>query len=285
MNQRILYYLLIIILLNQTLAQAYDEIIKDSTSCTSHQDRNTCSSVKLSSGIYQCCRVDTTTFIYGEHSASMCSIQIKPIKILQEELEKETTKALYKEMWGYIFYSHGPSTISIMKALLNYDCIDGKATVKFGFDTYTNEEIKILQSENHCMSYFYGFNEFTSKEECFNSVLLPSSEKLGLTCGYFEFNIKYSDGTSENIKSCNIFNKDVITSARLDDKSKESFESFVHSNQDDGKIVLSYQVAFSDDEGNNVVYDSLTQRINLKNSQKIISTVKYLIFISLLLIL
>lgn len=198
-------------------------------------------------------------------------------------MERETTKALYKEIWGYVTNN----MIQSSKIEMTYFCKDGTASTRFGFDTYTDEEIKILKSKNHCMSYFYGYNTFASKEECFNSEILPSSKKVGLSCGYYEFNIKFSDGTSKNIKSCNIFNKDVITNGHLDDKSKESFESFVNSNTDNDKIALSYVVEFSDDKGNSIVYDSLTQSINKNsnNSQKMISLVNYLLFISLLLIL
>ena len=290
MSKRIFFSLLILMLCYQTLSQSYEEILKDSTKCYANENINTCTNVKLSLDNLQCCKVSTTTYTSyyysydNPYTISICSIQVAPIKIVQEELEKETTKALYKETWGYVTnsFAYGASN---SKVEMVYSCEDGTATMRFGFDTYTNEEIEILQSDNHCLSYFYGINEFTSKEDCFNSVLLPSSKNVGLSCGYFEFNIKYTDGTSENIKSCSIFNKDVITSSHLDDKSKENFETFVQTNKDDDKTVLSYVVALSDDQGNSAVYDSLTQSINPENSEKKITLVKYLLFISLLLIL
>lgn len=282
MNQRISFYLIIIILFNQILSQNYEEMMEDSQKCFAHQDTNTCSSVKLTSGFYQCCKMFQYIYVPSYPISNLgCSIQINPIKAFNEEMEKETTKALFKEIWGYAIYNFGAGTS--MKMEMTYTCKDGTASMKFGFDTYTDEEKEILGSENHCLRYIYGMNEFTSKEECFNSELLPSSKKVGLSCGYFEFNIKYSDGTSENFKTCNLFNKDVITNGHLDDKSKETLESFVNSNADDEKIVLSYVVDFSDDKGNKVVYDSLTQSI--KSSGKMISLVKYLLYLTLLLIL
>lgn len=282
MNQRISFYLIIIILFNQVLSQNFEQIMDDSQKCIAHQDKNTCSSVKLTSGIYQCCKL--FQYVYNPSypfSNSICSIQINPIKAFNEEMEKETTKALFKEIWGYALYNMGAG--SNMKMEMTYTCKDGTASMKFGFDTYTDEEKEILRSENHCMRYIYGINDFTTKEECFNSVILPSSKNVGLSCGYFEFNIKYSDGTSENFKSCNIFNKDVITNGHLDDKTKETLQTFVNNNADDEKIVLSYVVDFSDDKGHKVVYDSITQSI--KSSGKMLSLVKYLFYITLLLIL
>ena len=75
---------------------------------------------------------------------------------------------------------------------MTYDCPDGKVTTKFGYDTYTEEEIDILQSDEHCLDYLYNYRTFSSKQECYDSLLLPSSINLGLTCGYYKYSIKYS---------------------------------------------------------------------------------------------
>lgn len=289
MKKQFLYYFLYIIFCHQILSQINEEIMEDAQLCYANKDINTCASVKLNSEIYQCCKVSTKTYYNSYNGPSsitinFCSIQVDPIKTFNEEMERESTKALYKEIWGYVV-NNVVTSAENSKTEMTYDCKDGTGTFKFGFDTYTDEEIEILQSENHCLSYFYGLNNFTSKEECFNSELLPSSKKVGLSCGYFEFNIKYSDDTSQTIKSCNVFNKDIITNNHLDDKSKESFESFVNTNKNNEKTVISFVVAFSDDKGNSVVYDSLTQSIKKNSSKKIIFTIKYLLYLSLLLIL
>lgn len=57
---------------------------------------------------------------------------------------------------------------------MDYNCKDGNATYLFGYDTYTNEEIKVLKSDNHCLRFIYNdylYNSSTSKENCFNSDL------------------------------------------------------------------------------------------------------------------
>ena len=157
--------------------------------------------------------------------------------------------------------------------------------MSFGFDTYTSEEIKVLQDENHCLNYFYGLNiENQTKQNCFNAVILQSSKDAGLTCGYYEFNIKYSDGTSENFKTCHLFNNAAISRGQLDERTKESFQSFVKDNQDNGKYVVSYKVALSDKNGNSVEYDSLTQSLSKSSSTIITPMIKYLVFIYLLLL-
>lgn len=290
MKKQFIFDFLFIILCHQILSQIDEQIKEDAQKCRDNEDINTCTNVKLKSGIYQCCKATYTSYSNYYYSSSssntlnLCLVQIDTIKTFNEEMERKSTKALYKEIWGYVVYSVVKPDVD-SKIEMIYNCKDGTWAFRFGFDTYTDEEIEILQSENHCMSYFYGLNEFTSKEECFNSEILPSSKKAGLSCGYFEFNIKYSDGTSQTIKSCNIFNKDIITNNHLDDKSKENFESFVNTNKNNEKTVVSFVVALSDDKENSVVYDSLTQSIKTNNSEKMICLIKYLLYLFLLIIL
>ena len=107
----------------------------------------------------------------------------------------------------------GTGTSDKIETIYKYK--DGNATMRYGFDTYTEEEKNILKSDDHCLGYFYDFNEFTSKEDCFDSVILPSSKKAGLSVDILNLIL---DGTSKNIKSCYIFNKDVITNDYLNDK-------------------------------------------------------------------
>lgn len=218
---------------------------------------------------------------YGpfDFSLDSCSIQMKPIKLFNEEMERDTTKALYKEIYGYVINNVVTGVgVGESKTEMIFNCPDGTGTMRFGFDTYTSEEEKILKSDNHCLRYFYKLNAFDSKEDCFDSDILPSSKKVGLSCGYFAVNVKYSDGTSETIESCNIFNKDIINSNHLDDKSRENFETFVNTNKDGNKNVISFIAELSGEQGNNIVYDSLTGKINENNSEKI-TLAKYLLFV------
>ena len=54
-----------------------------------------------------------------------------------------------------------------------YTCRDGTASMRFGFDKYTSEELEVLNDDNHCLSYFYSFqDEEPAKEDCFEAVIL-----------------------------------------------------------------------------------------------------------------
>ena len=287
MNQITLSFFLLFLLVSQIIAQNYENLQQDITTCISHNDKTTCTNVELSSGIYQCCLVATTAYTnYGAYSTSFCSVQVTPIKTFKEVMEMESTKALYKEIWGYVSNVVVPGA-SKGKTEMVYTCRDGTASMRFGFDTYTSEELEVLNDDNHCLSYFYSFqDEEPAKEDCFEAVILQSSKDAGLTCGYYEFNIKYSDGTSKTYKTFNLFNSEATSKGQLDDKSKESFETYITSVKEDGKTVISYKVVLSDDKGNSVVYDSLTKSISSSstNSGAMTSLFKYLLLINLLLL-
>ena len=62
---------------------------------------------------------------------------------------------------------------------------------------YTEEEIKILESDNHCLTYFepilkhIGSNRRNvTRETCYKASLLPSTKEEGISCGYMEIFIE-----------------------------------------------------------------------------------------------
>ena len=98
MNQITLSFFLLFLLVSQIIAQNYENLQQDITTCISYKDKTTCTNVELSSGIYQCCLVETTAYTnYRAYSTSFCSVQVTPIKTFKEVMEMESTKALYKK--------------------------------------------------------------------------------------------------------------------------------------------------------------------------------------------
>ena len=281
-NHRIFSYLVLFSLFCKIIPQNYQAISNDISLCIANKDINTCSNVQLSSGVYQCCKVTSTTYYT---SVSFCSVQVTPITSFKQMMEDKSTKAYLKEISGYVIYGYTNSVSQeYLKSKTEYQCKDGTATYLFAYDTYTNDEINLFKSGKHCMKYFYDNYLLNSKDDCFNSEITQASKDAGLSCGYYEYNIKYSDGTSESYKSCNIFNKAMIDYEKVDDKTKENFETFVSTNQNDEKIVLSYSVQFSDSSGSKFVYDSISQKITVSgndetNNSVIHSISKYLTLI------
>mgnify|MGYP006873135660 CR=1 FL=1 len=280
--------IIIIILFIQISSQTKDleKLSTDIQLCMQQKDTTSCSSVNLYSGYYQCCKLSS---LIAGYSYSACSVQMTPITEFKRFMEMASTKAIYKESFGFskynLAYSQGLNPDSI-KMRMTYDCADGQLITEFGYDTYTQEEIDILQSEEHCLDYTYGYRLFSSKQECYDSLLLPSSVEAGLSCGYYKYSIKYSDGSTYELESCGIFNKDSISQQNLDEQSKNSFKSFVDSNKDGDKIVLSYEVSLSNKEGQYLVYDSALDRISSSSTSNMSRnlTLSYLLYIILILL-
>jgi len=260
-------YIIFLLLFIQVLSQTNGELEKDATLCSSHADKDTCSEVQLISDIYQCCLLKITTSAISNFK--ICGIQVKPISTFKKQMELPSTKALNKEIFGYIIYNYDFGTSpNYYKMNLDYECADGSFTFLYGYDTFTSEEIDILKSDNHCLRYIYNQDIFSSKEDCYDSVLLQSSKDQGLSCGYFEYNFKYSDGSTDTIKSCGIFNQDLVNYNQLDQKTKETIKTFVQDNTEEGKTITSYKVNLSDNKGNSLVYDSLSEEVSNENSEE-----------------
>ena len=267
-NHKTSFGVIIIMLFIQIYTQTLDldSLTEDIKLCQAHQDKTSCKSVQLNSGYYQCCKMTTSV---SSFSVSLCSAQITPISEYKRLMEMESTKAIFKESFGIVKYGYGYSqgiNADSIKSTLTYDCADGQVTTELGYDTYTEEEIDILESDEHCLDYTLGYRTFSSKQECYDSLLLPSSINVGLSCGYYKYSIKYSDGSTYEIESCGIFNKDLLGQKSLDQQSKDSFKSFVNTNKDGDKIVLSYEVSLSNKEGQYLVYDSASDRITSSSS-------------------
>ena len=79
-------------------------------------------------------------------------------------MEDKSIKALYKEISGYVIYGYVNSVSQqYLKSKTEYQCKDGTATYLFAYDTYTNDEINLFKSGNHCMKYFYYNSLLNSK--------------------------------------------------------------------------------------------------------------------------
>lgn len=273
--------IILVILFIQIFSQDLEAIKKDLSLCNANINKNTCTSVRLYSGYYKCCKLTTETIL---GTVSFCSAQVPE---LIKVLELKTTKAINKEAFGITKYRYGyehnlnPNDIK-MRTI--YECSDEKSIIEYGYDAYTSEDIEILRSDEHCLNYIYGYRIFSSKQECYDSVLLQSSKDVGLSCGYFKYTLKYSDGSSDEIESCGIFNRDLIKQKNIDGKSKENIQSFVNSYKDEGKIVVSYEVNLSNKEGQYIVYDSATDGITSSNSSINIA-LNYLLFLIIILLI
>ena len=110
-NLSFLNYLLIISLLSQIYSQNYQQMYNDIELCMENNNINNCTNVKMTSGVYQCCKLRTISY-YTDYT--FCSVQVTPISLFKEQMEDKTTKALFKEIFGYSIYNLGNNVDQII---------------------------------------------------------------------------------------------------------------------------------------------------------------------------
>lgn len=270
------------------------------------QDLNQCTSVTFDND-YQCCVMET---FYGDGSGRdlSCIALNGPIDLLKTIYDKKY-KALIKDLFG--FYKYGLYYINddgskyyfapILSYTQTYNCKDGNYTMSFGNDNYTENERKILESDTHCLKYFYRhmyeenfqydeekekyFLRPVSNNECFNASLLQSSKDEGISCGYYEFKLKYIDGTTDTLTTCYYYNENFYKNGEFDEQTKKEFEKLINQySSENGKVSKSYITQFSDSEGNTYVFDSSTGKMESTNSNGAFYKINFLILILFLIL-
>ena len=236
--------------------------LEETNGCKETESKDKCLAIINPQKDYQCCYLTTKTD-FG--NSETCSEYPKDIDTYQKLTKSSQFKATIKESYGYLAYMYDTTDI---KYKLNINCNNGEMTISYGYDTYTENEKKILKNEEHCL------NKHHLKEEdheydvgkCEEGLLLESSKSAGLECGYALFNIKINSERRLAYKTCDIFNLDLLsniikTEPRYFDEQVEliirtqKFSSFE-----------SYKVELYDIEGNKMKYDSLTGKITIEPS-------------------
>jgi hypothetical protein len=256
---------------------------------------NQCTSTTFDND-FQCCVLDIAYAYpqqYTNRSERSCVALNGTIDLLKAVYEDKKYKALLKEIFGfiryglyYIDYDNNGKKIYLSPNLAHnqtYNCKDGTYKMSFGYETYTENELKILDSDTHCLRYFYRYMNVenfqydeekgkyilkqVTNNECFNANLLQSSIDEGLTCGYYEFKINYIDGTTDNLTTCYLYNENFYINGEFDEQTQSELQSLInlYSSQN-GKISKSYITQFSDSEGNTYVFDSSTGKMESSNS-------------------
>ena len=253
-----------------------------------------CTSVTFDND-YQCCVLETFFELDGDptfHNDDKisCIALNGSIDLLKKIYEEKKYKALQKELYGflkyglYIYEDNGEKYYIAPNLSHNqtYKCKDGSYKISFGYDTYTENEKKVLESDNHCLKYFYRhmyeenfeydeekdkyYLKQVSNNDCFNANLLQSSKDDGISCGYYEFKLNYVDGTTDTLTTCYFYNENFYKNGEFDEQTKIEFETLINQySSENGKVSKSYITQFSDSEGNTYVFDSSTGKIESSN--------------------
>jgi hypothetical protein len=227
----------------------------------------------------QCCYLDAS---FQNETQKACYPFPKNIGDYTNVINTKQFKPLTKEVYGYIKYSF-PKEVpipDIPEVKAQVICKDGiKLDVDIGGDEYTEDEIKILKSEDHCLNYTV--SAFIQKEktfDCKNGKLLPSSKEAGIECGELSVSIKV--GTNEtNFKTCMLFSYDMFSKISIPDEYKGEIQKKIKEFAQGADKVT---VELSDSNGHKVTYDTDTGKI-INNHSSILTISKYLFLLTLFL--
>lgn len=241
--------------------------------------KDICVDIKLDDQNNQCCYLDAA---FKNETQKICSVLPKNIGDYTKVINFKQFKPLTKEVYGYIKYSF-PEEVpipDIPEVKAQIICKDGiNLDVDIGGDKYTEDEIKILKSEDYCLNYTVSaFMQKDKKFDCKNGKLLPSSKEAGIECGDLSVNIKV--GANEtNFKTCMLFSYDMFSNIKIPDEFKGELQKRIKEIAQDADKVT---VELSDSNGHKVTYDTESGEI-VSNFSSILTISKYLFLLTLFL--
>ena len=132
-------------------------------------------------------------------------------------------------------------------------------------EDYTEDEIKILESENHCLSYFTPIlfhissnRRNVTRETCYQASLLESTKSKGISCGYMEIAIQEAHNIVEKRQTCFLYDPKVASSKALDEATRLNLNALSKKAEDDS---INYNFTIYGSDGNGYFYDSKTRAV------------------------
>ena len=100
---------------------------------------------------------------------------------------------------------------------MKMSCGDGDLSMVYNLNDFTEEEKARFKSDNLCMRFFYNSTEkVTDENTCYDSIVATANEDSAISCGYYEYTLYFVNGTSEKLKTCLLFNDDMVKIKILD---------------------------------------------------------------------
>jgi hypothetical protein len=240
------------------------------------ESKDVCLAKTLDNQNTQCC------YIKMDNEENSCQPSPKPLSQISNIIKTKQFKPFVKEIYGFSKYGMGnEKKMEIPEVNAQVSCQDEELNVNFGGDKYTEDEIKILQSPDHCLNYtlstFLNFYKGEQKEyDCTKGQLLQSSKDADIECGTLTAHIKM--GAQEtNVKTCIIFSYDMFSKITIPSQYSQLITEGIKE-KFGGKIT----VELSDSKGRMVSFDSETGQI-VSNNGSILTISKYLFLLSLFL--
>ena len=240
------------------------------------ESKDVCLAKTLDNQNTQCC------YIKMDNEENSCQPSPKPLSQISNIIKTKQFKPFVKEIYGFSKYGMGnDKKMEIPEVNAQVNCQDEDLNVHFGGDTYTEDEIKILQSPDHCLNYTISsilsyFKGEQKEYDCKKGQILQSSKDADIECGTLTAHIKM--GAQEtNVKTCIIFSYDMFSKITIPSQYSQLITEGIKE-KFGGKIT----VELSDSKGRMVSFDSETGQI-VSNNGSILTISKYLFLLSLFL--
>lgn len=233
------------------LPTEYDNFLNE-VSCQA-ESKDQCVAIKLESQDEQCCYING---VANNQTTQKCSSFPNPFPIIEFSNIMKTPqfKPLTKEVLGYLQYSSPlPIPITSFEGKGQLTCQEGTLDLDIGGDKYSDDDIKVLQSENYCLNYTVStFMQEGRTADCKNAKLLQSSKDAGIECGDLAVNFKVG-GSEVNMKTCILFSYEMFSKITLSDHYKELINEYIKENMGNTDKV---SIELSDSKGRKFTFDS-----------------------------
>ena len=248
--------------LNPENDKAYCEDKSEALSSTKCQDR-------ILSGDRLCCNIEEATADGPIESCEVKTTLEEQIRIVGSSvvINKELGGLqMYNPKYGGVSGSTLEERKDNIRRTITITCASWQYSVNIIDDhDYTKEDIAILESDNHCLSYFAPILMHTSsnrrsvtKETCNNALLLSSTKQKGISCGYMEIDIQESHNIVETRKTCFLYDPNVKNNKVLDEATRLNLNALSKKATDDS---INYSFKIYPANGNGYCYDSKTGSI------------------------
>ena len=261
-NYLSIFFLLITNIFTQDSDEEYLKSL-DSVVCAGTESR-LCQTTNLSNGRL-CCEVFEKN---GDEIQETC--EMKTTK-QEQNLIVGSSRIINKELGGIAIYNEKyggtvGSTIEERKFEIQRTITITCKTWDFSVDIidgiYTNKEIKLLSSDQHCLSYFnpYLIHTSTNRREvnrdiCYGAALLKSTRDEGINCGYMEIEI-IEPGATETRQTCFLFDPKVLDNKVLDEATRLNLNAMSKKNENNN---IKYNFVIYGPQGKGYKYDSETR--------------------------
>ena len=246
--------------------------------CEEVETKDLCLAIKNPLEKYQCCFQQTN---YIGNINEKCDQFSTDIKQYEKIVKTDQFKAFSSETMAFSLLNFG---FPLAKTDIKINCNNGEINMALLEKNYTENELNTLKDKNHCLqkkASKKGDYEY-DVEKCEEGLIVDSSKKAGLECGYFVYNIKINQNESFTYKTCDLFNFNMLSSmTKINPQFAISDVENIISNSKEYDSYESFTAEVYNAKGQKIKFDSTSEKI-VYESGLMFTFSKYLILLILI---